>query len=90
MPTLPNTTRSFRVPLLKVRGDIARGGFQEDVMTIPANQFRDPARVYEAKEAQTCKGCQHLDRLWGAEFCGIGVAQGRDNMRKCTRYIGEP
>jgi hypothetical protein len=58
-------------------------------MTIPAYRYGDPAKVLEREEEQTCKGCLHLDRLWGAEFCGLGVAQGKGNMRRCIKFTGD-
>jgi len=44
---------------------------------------RDPATIYEQKEAATCKGCIHRSTLWGAVIC---LKFDKLADRKCSRY----
>lgn len=45
---------------------------------------QDPAKIYERKEAASCRGCIHRSTLWGAVIC-----LKFDNLadRKCSRYV---
>lgn len=49
-------------------------------------EYGDPAKVAERKEGQTCKGCVHLGRLLGRDYCErMNVKQGAE-LRRCTKY----
>jgi hypothetical protein len=58
---------------------------------LPAGHYRDPALVYQAAEARTCKGCAHVERVefrqcgqdsQSVELCG----KGRTFGTKCGLY----
>lgn len=49
---------------------------------LKAYQWGDPAKAYEIKEGQTCKGCIHEARMIGIQYCELGRKYGK----KCARY----
>lgn len=55
-------------------------------MTLPAYAFRDPAKVYEEKEARSCAGCKHegREKMFGKviKFCTKRKRHGA----RCTLY----
>jgi len=55
-------------------------------MTLPARMFRDPAIVYEDKEAHSCKGCAHEEtvQMFGKrhDYCKKGQRHGW----RCKKY----
>ena len=56
-------------------------------MTLPANQWKDPAKWYEEREAATCKGCAHLTTLFNRPMCAKAVKR---FPKKCKMYKESP
>ena len=49
-------------------------------------EFGDPAKVYEMKEAATCKGCLHEEQYNIAGKLMMLCTKHREHGRKCKLY----
>lgn len=52
-------------------------------MTLRSFEYGDPAIVYERKQARSCTGCQHLEKLFERDVC----MKQRRTLTKCHFFI---
>lgn len=67
-------------------------------MTLPQDQYGDPARWLERKQNReehqkarsgrlSCDGCQYKAKVWGVEYCTKDHTKaGRANMVRCINF----
>jgi len=54
--------------------------------TLPQPNYRDPLDVLLRAEAETCKGCQHLDRVGSKDYCANPLVRSPLAGRRCDEY----
>lgn len=55
-----------------------------------SNQYQDPAKVLEEKQARSCKGCVYKSTLWGMDVCSLrDLRKPGDTMYRCKQYKTE-
>lgn len=52
----------------------------------PRQYYGDPALVYERSEAETCRGCIHVGRAFGANYCEKSV---KTYPKRCAKNYKE-
>jgi hypothetical protein len=45
----------------------------------------NPLYVAMRREAQSCKGCRHIDELFGREYCANPKVNTTE-LRRCSKY----
>lgn len=54
-------------------------------MIAPARFYRDPLELLEWAERNSCKGCIHKTKVFGADACGHPQRNGKAEAR-CKNY----
>lgn len=53
---------------------------------LPRRMYKDPAEQLLEVEAETCKGCKHVEHWRGADHCGNPKVKTVLAERRCEHY----